>query len=104
MSMKERRSAPKQEVSTSGPNVFQQMAADNKILRDESARLSSKVSALSSRVESLEGFRSAQETFNTGTMDRIGKLQPGNDSLCPGCGNPQSVGVHSVACFTTVGK
>lgn len=83
-------------------NRFQQMAADNKILRDENGRLRAKVNALESRVSSLDGFQADQETFNAGTKDRVSRLQrslAGSDLPCPGCGQPCGVGAHGVWCF-----
>jgi predicted nuclease with TOPRIM domain len=86
-------------------NPLQAMAADNKTLRDENARLRAKVNGIESRVTSLEAFQAAQESFNAGTKDRVGQLQRSSaagDMLCPGCGQPTGVGAHGVTCFTTV--
>lgn len=84
------------------PNRFQQMAADNKTLRDENGRLRARVSGLEARVSSLESFQSEQESFNAGTQQRVGKLQrqsAADDVPCPGCGQPSGVGTHGVWCF-----
>jgi hypothetical protein len=86
-------------------NPFQQAMAENKALRDENARLRAKVNQHDARIASLEAFQATQEAFNTGTIDRVGKLQRSSaagDVLCPGCGQPSGVGVHGVTCFTTV--
>lgn len=84
------------------PDRFQQLVADNHILRDENARLRAKVSGLDTRVRSLESFQSEQESFNAGTQQRVGQLQresAAGDIPCPGCGQPSGVGVHGVWCY-----
>ena len=87
--VKERRAVPKLEDSTSSPNAFRLMASGSKILRDENARLSSKVSALSGRVDSLDSRFGDVEAWQAEAQKRVNKLETvtGGTSqrACPGC-------------------
>lgn len=94
-------------------NPFQQMAADNKGLRDENTRLRTKLSKFESRITSLESFQSEQMEFNAGIRDRVGKLQrqatAANASViggrvCPGCQEVRADGPESFPALLRLGS